>query len=107
MKRAFALTAMAALLSIGHSTPANASCSQLPNHAALAAALKAAVKPSGGPSNGGLDLNMWATIVDRNGTVCAVAFSGKNHGDQWPGSRVNSAHKSNTANACSLDVLPL
>src|SRR5205807_145845 len=46
---------------------------------------------------------MWATIVNRDGVVCAVAFSGVNRGAQWPGSRVISAQKANTANAFSLD----
>ena len=46
---------------------------------------------------------MWATIVDRDGIVCVVAFSGNNRGAQWPGSRVISAQKANTANAFSLD----
>src|SRR5206468_7071073 len=39
----------------------------------------------------------------RDGIVCAVAFSGINRGAQWPGSRVISAQKANTANAFSLD----
>jgi uncharacterized protein GlcG (DUF336 family) len=47
---------------------------------------------------------MWATLVDRDGVVCAVAFSGVNRGAQWPGSRVISAQKANTANAFSLDA---
>ncbi|MGN6102653.1 MAG: GlcG/HbpS family heme-binding protein [Devosia sp.] len=84
-----------------------ADCKALPDHAALLKALKASVKPTGGPSNGGLDLNMWATLVDRDGIVCAVVFSGKDRGDQWPGSRVISAQKANTANAFSLDGLAL
>jgi len=46
---------------------------------------------------------MWATIVDRDGYVCAVAFSGTNRGAQWPGSRVISAQKASTANSFSLD----
>jgi len=50
----------------------------------------------------GLDLQMWATIVDRDGIVCAVAFSGADRGSQWPGSRVISAQKANTANSFSL-----
>jgi hypothetical protein len=33
-----------------------------------------------------------------------VAFSGVNRGAQWPGSRVISAQKANTANAFSLDA---
>ncbi len=45
---------------------------------------------------------MWGTIVDRDGIVCAVAFTGTNPGAQWPGSRVISTRKANTANAFSL-----
>jgi uncharacterized protein GlcG (DUF336 family) len=50
---------------------------------------------------------MWATLVDRDGIVCAVAFTGSNRGSQWPGSRVISAQKANTANAFSLPGLAL
>ena len=50
---------------------------------------------------------MWATVVDRDGVVCAVAFTGDDRGDQWPGSRVISAQKANTANAFSLPGLAL
>jgi len=82
------------------------SCKGLPSHSELKAALAAAVgsPPSG---NGGFNLHMWATIVDRDGIVCAVAFSGNDRGDQWPGSRVISAQKANTANAFSLPGLAL
>jgi uncharacterized protein GlcG (DUF336 family) len=101
----------AALLAIGallfSATAAAADCSELPDHHLLRDALTASVAPSGGPSNGGFDLHMWATIVDRDGTVCAVAFSGEARGDQWPGSRVISAQKANTANAFSLDGFAL
>ena len=58
-------------------------------------------------SNGGFGLEMWAAVVNRDGVVCAVAFSGGNRGDQWPGSRVISAQKANTANAFSLPGLAL
>ncbi len=92
---------------VGFTPIAKADCSQLPNHTDLTNALKTAVKAAGGPSNGGLDLNMWATIVDQNGTVCTVAFTGKSYSDQWLGSRVISAQKANTANAFSLDGLAL
>jgi uncharacterized protein GlcG (DUF336 family) len=50
---------------------------------------------------------MWGTIVNRDGVVCAVAFTGSDRGDQWPGSRVISAQKANTANAFSLPGLAL
>jgi len=50
---------------------------------------------------------MWATIVNRDGIVCAVAFTGQGRGDQWPGSRVISAQKADTGNAFSLPGLAL
>lgn len=81
-------------------------CRELPDHAALKDALVQAVTDHGGDS-GGYDLQMWGTIVNRDGVVCAVAFSGDDRGSQWPGSRVISAQKANTANAFSLDGLSL
>jgi uncharacterized protein GlcG (DUF336 family) len=57
--------------------------------------------------NGGLSLNMWATVVDRAGVVVAVVFTGTTEGDQWPGSRIISAQKANTANNFSLTGLAL
>jgi uncharacterized protein GlcG (DUF336 family) len=78
-------------------------CNGLPSHAALLAALKAARAQA----NGGFNLDMWGAIVNRDGIVCAVAFTGNHRGDQWPGSRVISAQKANTANAFSLPALAL
>jgi uncharacterized protein GlcG (DUF336 family) len=75
------------------------SCSQLPSYVELRDALNKAVQTE----TSGLNLQMWATIVDRDGIVCAVAFSGIDRGAQWPGSRVISAQKANTANSFSLD----
>jgi uncharacterized protein GlcG (DUF336 family) len=86
--------------------PASA-CIGLPTYAQLSAALRASVAASGGPKNGGFELNMWATLVNRDGQVCAVTFTGNDRGDQWPGSRVISAQKANTANAFSLPKLAL
>src|SRR5436190_15499969 len=86
--------------------PHGGECKDLPSHAQLAAALKSVVDV-GGTNNAGFGLNMWATTVNRDGEVCTVAFSGKDRGDQWPGSRVISAQKANTANAFSLPGLPL
>lgn len=107
-KSAILGAATVAALTLG-SVPALAhvSCAHLPGHAELTKALKSSVKPSGGPSNGGFDLNMWATVVDRAGEVCAVTRTGEGPGDQWPGSRVISAQKANTANAFSLPGLAL
>lgn len=81
----------------------SASAAQCPvTHDTLLAALKESVKPTGGPTNGGLDTNEWATVVDRTGTVCAIAFSGAKADDQWLGSRAISAEKAFTANGLSL-----
>jgi uncharacterized protein GlcG (DUF336 family) len=77
----------------------SSSCTGLPSNGTLKAALTQAVLVE----DSGLNLNMWATVVARDGTVCAVAFSGTNSGSQWLGSRVISAQKANTANAFSLD----
>ena len=51
---------------------AAAACSQLPNHAQLQSALAYARVQM----NGGFNLDMWGTIVNRDGVVCAVAFTG-------------------------------
>lgn len=75
----------------------------LPAYTELGKALKEVVNEG----NGGFGLNMWATVVDRDGVVKAVVFSGTDRGDQWPGSRVISAQKANTANAFSLPGLSL
>jgi uncharacterized protein GlcG (DUF336 family) len=78
-------------------------CRDLPSQSALRSALSAARAQA----NGGFNLDMWATVVNRDGVVCAVAFTGNDRGDQWPGSRVISAQKANTANAFSLPGLAL
>src|ERR1017187_5763130 len=78
-------------------------CNGLPSQAVLKAALTTARLQA----NGGFNLDMWGTIVNRDGVVCAVAFTGNGRGDQWPGSRVISAQKANTSNAFSLPKLAL
>jgi len=69
-------------------------------HEALTQALRAAVAEVG--SN-----NMWASVVNRDGVVCAVTFSGRNRGDQFPVSRAISVAKAFTANGVSLPGAPL
>ena len=78
-------------------------CNSLPPQTVLRAALIQARAQA----NGGFNLDMLGTIVNRDGVVCAVAFTGFDRGDQWPGSRVISAQKANTANAFSLPALAL
>lgn len=102
------ITKWAVLTTLAVSTPialahSGHGCQDLPGYAEL----KAALTTARGGDNGGFDLDMWGTIVDRDGVVCAVAFTGNDRGDQWPGSRVISAQKANTANAFSLPGLAL
>lgn len=77
----------------------NSACRDLPSYSALRSALRTATQNE---ENGGFGFEMWATVVNRDGIVCAVVFTGGNRGAQWPGSRVISAQKANTANAFSL-----
>jgi len=58
-------------------------------------------------TNAGFGLNMWATIVNRDGIVCRVVYTGPTNKDEWLGSRIISAQKANTANDFSLDHLAL
>jgi len=74
-------------------------CKNAPSFSAVQSALSSVVTAGG---NSGLGFNMWATVVNRDGVVCLVTFSGTDRGSQWPGSRVISAQKANTANAFSL-----
>jgi uncharacterized protein GlcG (DUF336 family) len=55
----------------------------------------------GKEANSGMGNPEWAAIVDRDGTVCAVVFSGPDRSAEWPGSRLIAAEKANTANALS------
>ena len=55
----------------------------------------------------GLNNHYWAVVVNREGTVCAVAFSGPERDSQWLLSRQIAAAKAFTANGLSLDSAPL
>ena len=96
---------VAGLLLSGSASPtaSDNSCAKLPSFANLKAALTSARQEA----NGGFNLDMWAAVVNRDGVVCAVAFTGADRGSEWPGSRVISAQKANTANAFSLPGLAL
>jgi uncharacterized protein GlcG (DUF336 family) len=81
-------------------------CSKVPDYNSLKNALTAAVRQGSG-ANSGLGNQEWAAVVNRDGIVCAVVFSGPNRGAQWPGSRVIAAEKANTANAFSTNNFAL
>ena len=97
------LGATASVVGQGVNNASRSGCAALPSWELLKAALTAARNQA----NGGLNLDMWGTIVDRDGVVCAVAFTGSDRTQQWPGSRAISAQKANTANAFSLPGLAL
>ena len=78
----------------------NRVCEDLPNHEQLTKTLKKVVKDPLG--NGGLGNDLWATMVNRDGVICLVTFSGEDRNSQWPGSRVISAQRATTTNAFSL-----
>lgn len=96
-------TQMDSISAQGVSNASRNGCKDLPSWALL----KSALTLARAQANGGLNLDMWGTIVDRDGVVCAVAFTGSDRQQQWPGSRVISAQKANTANAFSLPGLAL
>jgi uncharacterized protein GlcG (DUF336 family) len=75
-------------------------CSKLPDYGKLKTELTNAVKQGTG-ANGGLGNQEWGAVVNRDGIVCAVVFTGPNRGAEWPGSRVVAAEKANTANSFS------
>jgi uncharacterized protein GlcG (DUF336 family) len=97
---ALALTSAGGVVHANDGGEGNNNCSDLPNYGQLKTALAAATATE----SSGLNNQMWGTIVDRDGVVCAVAFTGVNRGAQWPGSRAIAAQKANTANAFSLDA---
>ena len=75
-------------------------CDGLPDAGRLKNVVTSVVR-EGSAKNGGLGNQEWAAIVNRDGTVCAIVYSGTSRGDQWPGSRVIAASKANTANGLS------
>jgi len=98
---AAAFTMSLTLNSFAQTPAAKNACRNVPTHSHLKAALKKGLSSS---RNGGLNNNMWGTVVNRDGVVGAVVFTGVDRDDQWPGSRVISAQKANTANAFSLSL---
>jgi uncharacterized protein GlcG (DUF336 family) len=96
--------AAALLLSIATSLPCIAQskpdCPQFSDAARFKSVVQGVVK-QGSAKNGGMGNQEWAAIVNRDGVVCAIVFSGTTRGDQWPGSRVIAAEKASTANGLS------
>jgi uncharacterized protein GlcG (DUF336 family) len=100
---------LAAVLStaIGGLPAAAADCSSLPGASQLKSLLAKA--PNDGGDEGGLfhGQREWAAVVNREGQVCAVAASTSDPTQVWPGSLAIAKAKAYTANAFSLDSMPL
>lgn len=79
---------------------AKADCSALPSADRLRSVVQSVVR-QGAAKNTGMGNQEWAAVVNRDGIVCAIVFSGTTRSDQWPGSRVIAGEKANTANALS------
>ena len=91
--------------------PASASqpdgCQNLPSAAQLRQLLiqsQSVNTPIGGLFQG---TRMWGAVVNRDGEVCAYATSTNDATQVWPGSQAIAKSKAYTANAFSLDTLPL
>jgi hypothetical protein len=73
-------------------------CAVLPSYNQFKAALIGARNQD----NGGLNNDVWGSVVARDGRICLIANTGSALGSQWPGSRAIAAEKANTANGFSL-----
>jgi uncharacterized protein GlcG (DUF336 family) len=82
-------------------------CQGLPGEAQLRTLLNQA--PAAGGNAGGLfgGTRMWAAVVNRAGELCAFVTSTTDPTQVWPGSQAIAKAKAYTANAFSLDILPL
>ncbi len=97
-----ALGAAAVCFPLAFATTANATSPQCP---VTYAKLKAALVAADTADTTGLDNHYWGVVVNHEGVVCAVAFSGAGTGSQWAASRQIAAAKSFTAYGLSLDLV--
>lgn len=84
-----------------------AGCENLPSASQLRQLLVQAQnvnKPIGGLFQGE---KMWGAVVNRDGAVCSYTTSTTDPSHVWPGSQAIAKSKAYTANAFSLDELPL
>ena len=86
MGKLIKLVALAAAGTLGaaanNALAVESTCSQLPSWSTLKAALDAS-QATNVELNGGFGLQMWGVIVNSDGGVCAVAFSGPFKEAQW------------------------
>lgn len=83
----------------------NSNCRGLPSAADLFNLMNQVADATvGGLFNGD---RMWAAVVNRDGELCAYATSTVDPTQVWPGSQAIAKAKAYTANAFSVDPLPL
>jgi len=83
-----------------HAAFAQNNCANLPDQTEL----KRMLLSARAAENSGRNVQQWATIVDRDGVVCAVAFTGPDRTSQLGLGRISSAMRANTANAFASDA---
>jgi uncharacterized protein GlcG (DUF336 family) len=87
-------------------------CQGLPTAAQLRTLLGQAPGVTGAPIGGNVGglfggTKMWASVVDRDGRICATNTSTTDQTQVWPGSQAIAKAKAFTANAFSIDSLAL
>jgi uncharacterized protein GlcG (DUF336 family) len=84
-------------------------CKGMPTESELKSLLVAAALPANGGVVGGLfeGTRMWGAVVNRDGEICVYTTSTDDPTQVWPGSQAIAKAKAYTANAFSLDTLPL
>jgi len=103
LKRKLRIAIPSFLLATATASPSFAqtpNCSGLPDAGRLKQIVQSVVR-EGAAKNGGMGNQEWASVVNRDGIVCAIVFSGTTASDEWPGSRMIAAEKANTANGLS------
>lgn len=100
LRRFIAMLSLSALAGVPLLAQGKPDCTSLPDHTRLRSILQSVVK-EGAKGNSGLGNQEWAAVVNRDGIVCAIVYSGTDRGQQWPGSRIIAGEKANTANALS------
>jgi len=82
-----------------------ANCKDLPSESHLRGAMLASASPTAGGLFAGT--RMWGAVVNREGEICSFATTTADPTQVWPGSQAIAKAKAYTANAFSLDTLPL